>query len=129
MKKLLLLIVLLVGLKCFAQYVSPKTDSVKIDSVSASFYAGKFQGRKAANGSTFSQNKLTCASNKYPLNTKIVVYNPKTNKSVTVTVTDRMHPRYKEHIDLSQKAYKQIAELKTGRQRVFVSPVDTSNRL
>ena len=43
----------------------------------ASFYADKFSGRKTANGEIFSQNKLTCAHNTYPLGSKIRVTNLK----------------------------------------------------
>ena len=41
----------------------------------ASFYHDKYDGRKAADGSTFRQTALTCASNVYKLGTKLKVSN------------------------------------------------------
>ena len=80
----------------------------------ASFYADKYHGRKSADGTVFSQNKLTCASNKHKLGDSLRVTNSKNGKSVDVKVTDRLHPKYGHRIDLSKRAFKQIAELKSG---------------
>lgn len=81
---------------------------------SASYYSDYYQNRRAADGSMFNQNKLTCASNKHKLGDSLRVTNTKNGKSVDVKVTDRLHPKYGHRIDLSKRAFKQIAELKSG---------------
>jgi rare lipoprotein A len=63
-----------------------------------------------ANGQRYNLNKLTAASNKYPLGAKIRVKNPKTGKSVVVIVTDRC----KCYLDLSHAAFKQIGNTRKG---------------
>lgn len=79
-----------------------------------SHYHDKYHGRRSADGSIFSQDKLTCASNKHKLGDSLRVTNPKNGKSVDVKVTDRLSPKYGNRIDLSKKAFKQIAELRQG---------------
>ena len=75
----------------------------------ASYYANKFNGRRTASGSIFSNNKLTCAHRKLPFGTKLKVTSVKTGKFVFVTVTDRGPFTHGRHIDLSKKAFMQIA--------------------
>lgn len=80
----------------------------------ASYYATNFNGKITASGKIFDNNKLTCAHKYLPFGTKLKVTNIKNNKSVIVTVIDR-GPFIKERaIDLSQKAFKSIASLKSG---------------
>lgn len=87
----------------------------------ASYYHDKYDGRKAANGSTFRQSELTCASNLYKLGTKLRVTNKESGKSVIVTVTDRMGAS--RIVDLSKRAFSQIASLKRGLLRVLVEEI------
>ena len=79
----------------------------------ASYYHSKFEGRKAANGSIFSNQEFTCATGKeYPFSTELKVTNTKNNKSVNVIVTDRgsFSRKYpKRKVDLSQKAFRAIS--------------------
>ena len=86
----------------------------------ASWYHDKFHGRKTANGDTFSQNKLTCASNKYPLGTWLRVTNLRNGKSVLVKVNDRMSPRVHRTVDLSRLAAQKIGIEKSGIGKVTV---------
>ena len=76
----------------------------------ASFYHFKFEGRKTANGEIFSNNNLTAAYNHVPLGTILKVINIKNNKNVIVRVNDRCG--VDSRIDLSQKAFSSIADLK-----------------
>lgn len=87
---------------------------------SASFYADKYHGRTAADGSKFSQTKMTAASNQHPLGTKIRVTNTVNNKSVDVKVTDRLHKKYSHRVDLSKSAFMAIAPLSQGIAKVRV---------
>ena len=58
-------------------------------------------------------NKMTAASNHFPIGTKLKVTNVKNGKSVIVRVNDK-GSMGKYIIDLSKGAFKRIAELKTG---------------
>jgi len=89
-------------------------------SAKASYYADKFNGKKTASGEKFSNNKLTAAHRKLPFGTKIKVTNLSNNKSVVVTVNDRGPFSGGFDIDLSKKAYQQIAD-KKSRDHMKVS--------
>ncbi|MBS1615365.1 MAG: septal ring lytic transglycosylase RlpA family protein [Bacteroidetes bacterium] len=70
----------------------------------ASYYHPKFEGRKTANGETFSNSKFTCASNKIPLNTYVKVTNLHNGKVVYVKVNDRMAANNNRLLDMTQTA-------------------------
>lgn len=89
----------------------------------ASFYNDKYEGRKMANAQTFRQSNLTGASNVYKLGTKVKVTNQKSGKTVIVTITDRLHPKFGHRIDLSKSAFNAIASLKSGVARVTVEKI------
>ena len=88
----------------------------------ASFYHSKFEGRKTANGDIFSNNNLTAAYNHVPLGTTLKVTNIKNNKFVIVKVNDRC--RINSRIDLSQKAFSSIADLKSGIIKVNIITIN-----
>jgi rare lipoprotein A len=87
---------------------------------SASYYNNSFQGRRTASGEIFSQQKLTCASNLFPLGTWLRITNLKNGKSVIVKVNDRMHPRMKRVVDLSKLAAENIGMVSAGIAQVEV---------
>jgi rare lipoprotein A len=70
----------------------------------ASWYGPGFQGRLMANGKRFNQYAMTAAHKTLPFGTVVKVINPKTKKSVKVTVTDRGPYVGGRIIDLSKKA-------------------------
>jgi len=78
----------------------------------ASYYADKFNGKKTASGETFSNNKLTAAHRKLPFGTKLKVTNLANKKSVVVVVNDRGPFGGGRDIDLSRKAFMEIADNK-----------------
>ena len=84
----------------------------------ASFYHSKFEGRKTANGETFSNSNLTAAYNHVPLGSILEVINIKNNKSVIVVVNDRCG--INSRIDLTKKAFASIADLKSGIIKVKI---------
>ena len=86
----------------------------------ASFYSNSFQGRKTASGEIFSQQKLTCASNVFPLGTWLRITNLKNGTTVIVKVNDRMHPRMKRVVDLSKLAAENIGMVNAGVAQVEV---------
>ncbi|HAK44514.1 MAG TPA: septal ring lytic transglycosylase RlpA family lipoprotein [Spirochaeta sp.] len=70
----------------------------------ASWYGGKFQGRKTANGEVFDTNKMTAAHKTLPFDTVVKVTNLKNNKSVLVRINDRGPFVEGRVIDLSRAA-------------------------
>ena len=56
-------------------------------------------------GTRVHRNYPTAAMNGVPLFSKIKVTNPKNGKSCVVTITDRMHRRVVNNIDLSRMAF------------------------
>ena len=75
----------------------------------ASYYADKFTGKKTASGSRFDNDKYTAAHKKLPFGTKVRVTNEKNGKSVVVEVTDRGPFVKSREIDLSKRAFMEIA--------------------
>ena len=86
----------------------------------ASFYAKKFNGRKTANGNTFSSLKYTAACNVLPLGTWVKVTNLKNDLSVIVYINDRLHHKNKRLIDLSKTAAQQLGFISRGITKVKV---------
>ncbi len=80
----------------------------------ASFYGGKFNGRKTSSGDVFSSNLLTAAHRTLPFGTKIRVTNLRNSKSVDVVVNDRGPYTKNFTLDLSESAFATIAPLSNG---------------
>ena len=59
------------------------------ETVTASFYSTKFNGRRTASGQRFDSNALTAAHLTLPLGTRVKLTNPNTKRSVIVRVNDR----------------------------------------
>jgi len=78
----------------------------------ACYYADKFNGKKTANGETFSNSKYTAAHKKLPFGTRVKVTNKINGKSVIVTVNDRGPFSAGKDIDLSKKAFMEITDNK-----------------
>jgi rare lipoprotein A len=96
------------------------SDKTNLKKGAASYYHNSFQGKKTASGEIFSQQKLTCASNIYPLGTWLRITNAKNGKTVVVKVNDRMHPRMRRVVDLSKMAAEEIGMIKSGIAQVEV---------
>jgi rare lipoprotein A len=87
----------------------------------ATYYGDEFEGRQSADGSTFSQNELTCAAKGFPFGTMLEVRSISTGKKVLVKVTDRPG---KNVVDLSKTAFGEIEDLSKGKVRVKVKVVN-----
>ena len=74
----------------------------------ASWYGGKFHGRKTANGETYNMNALTAAHKTLPFGTKVRVTNTRNGDSVVVRINDRGPFIAGRVIDLSRAAAGQI---------------------
>ena len=78
-----------------------------------------------ASGTVFADNDMTCATRLYPLGSLVCVTNIENNKKVYVEVTDRIGKRFANtRIDLSKKAFSNIAGLEQGIIRVRVEKID-----
>lgn len=86
----------------------------------ASWYGPGFHGRRTANGEVFNQNELTAAHKTLPFNTKVLVTNPKNNKSIVVRINDRGPFIGKRIIDLSEEAARKLDSKKDGLAYVKV---------
>ncbi len=102
----------------FAQSIHTEWNGV------ASYYHGKFNGRKTASGDVFRSDQLSAASNRIPMGTRVEVTNIRTHQSVQVIVNDRMSAHNKRLIDLSEAAAKQIGLYSQGLTRVHVIAVE-----
>jgi len=77
-------------------------------STNASWYGGKFHGRRTASGARFDQNQLTAASPNLPFGTRVLVKNPKNGRTCTVVINDRGPFANGRGIDLSRAAARQL---------------------
>lgn len=89
----------------------------------ASYYADRFTGRKTASGRIFNNQKYTAAHRKLPFGTKVRVTNEKNGKSVVVEITDRGPFTKGKDIDLTKKAFMEIAGSKYGGHLVVTIDV------
>jgi rare lipoprotein A len=94
-------------------FLAIKTEHYK-KNVLASYYANKFNGRKTASGKRFDNNKYTAAHKKLPFGTKVKVTNPVNGKFVVVEITDRGPFVRSREIDLSRRAFMEIANNKSS---------------
>lgn len=85
-----------------------------IFSGAASWYGGRFHGRRAADGSRFDQNGLTAAHRSLPFGTKLLVTNRRTGNSCVVQVNDRGPFVADRVIDLSRGAAEQLNMISSG---------------
>jgi rare lipoprotein A len=90
----------------------------------ASWYGGKFHGRKTASGEVFDTNKMTAAHKNLPFGTIVTVVNTKTGKRTQVRINDRGPYAKGRVIDLSYAAAKELGLLKsgTGHVRLIADP-------
>lgn len=103
--------------------VLPQLDSIDIldlklklhkKGAHASYYHNKFNGRRTASGKKFDNNGYTAAHKKLPFGTKVKVTNEANGKFVIVEITDRGPFSKAREIDLSRKAFMDIASNKNS---------------
>jgi rare lipoprotein A len=101
-----------------------QTDSLFIQKGIASYYGGKFHGRKSASGEIYHKDSLTAAHKILPFGTVVKVTNLKRNTSVIVRVTDRLPMSSKRQIDLSLAAASELGMLRDGLGTVRIEAID-----
>ncbi len=87
----------------------------------ASWYGGKFHGRRTASGEIFNQNALTAAHRYLPFGTRVKVTNVNNGRSVIVKINDRGPFVKGRVIELSAAAARSIGLINVG-----VAPVQIS---
>ena len=80
----------------------------------ASYYGGKFHGRRTASGERYDQNALTAAHKTLPFGTIVLVTAEWNQKSVEVRITDRGPYKKGRVIDLSTAAAAELEMLGKG---------------
>ena len=86
----------------------------------ASYYGGKFHGRKTASGERFDKEALTAAHKTLPLGTQVRVTNLRNGESVDVKINDRGPYVRGRIIDLSKGAARELGMLGAGTAKVKV---------
>lgn len=86
----------------------------------ASFYSGKFYGRKTASKEKLIKSKLTAAHKTYPFNTLVEVTNLANKKSIIVRINDRGPYKRGRIIDLTDAGASKLRLKKIGLARVKV---------
>jgi len=90
----------------------------------ASYYADRFNGKRTANGSRFSNSSYTAAHKKLPFGTRIKVTNEANGKFVIVKVTDRGPFVKTRELDLSKRAFMEITKNKgSGAMKVTIETI------
>jgi len=92
----------------------------------ASYYGGRFHGRKTASGERFNQNAMTAAHKTLPLGTKVRVTNLRNGETVEVKINDRGPYVKGRIIDLSKGAARKLDMLVSGTAKVRIEVVSKS---
>jgi rare lipoprotein A len=90
----------------------------------ASWYGGKFQGRRTASGEIFDTRQLTAAHRTLPFGTRVRVTHLETKRSVVVRINDRGPFVEGRIVDLSQAAATAIGMGGAGVARVSLEVVE-----
>lgn len=93
---------------------SAEIKPIKVLHGKASYYYGKWIGRKTASGEIYRANDVTAAHKTLPFNTKVRVTNLRNNKSVIVRINNRGPYIKGRIIDLSLAAARKIEMTKAG---------------
>ena len=93
-----------------------------VDSGTASYYGKAHHGRRTASGERFDMEAMTAAHPWLPFGTKVRVTIAGTDRSVVVTITDRL-PSHKRIIDLSQGAARELGIIQQGLAQVVLTKV------
>jgi rare lipoprotein A len=87
----------------------------------ASYYGGRHNGRRTSSGAIFDEHEMTAAHPTLPFGTKVLVQLAGTDRSVVVTITDRLYNRHRI-IDLSEGAAERLGMIRQGTAMVMLTP-------
>ncbi|MDK3156471.1 septal ring lytic transglycosylase RlpA family protein [Kamptonema cortianum] len=110
------LVILFVSLPmgCSSTRSTPAWSGEGIQKGQASWYGGKFHGRKTASGEMYDMNRMTAAHRTLPFGTVVRVTNLKNGKTTTVRINDRGPFVKGRIIDLSRAAAVEIDMTQDG---------------
>lgn len=86
----------------------------------ASWYGGKFNGRRTANGEVYNMNKLTAAHPTLPFDTWVEVTNLQNGRTIALRINDRGPFIKGRVIDVSRRAAKRLGFINDGITRVGI---------
>ncbi len=92
------------------------------ESGEASWYGGKFIGRRTSSGERFNGTAMTAAHSTLPLGSQVRVTMQDTGDSIVVRITDRLPPHGVRVIDLSRGAAARLGIVSRGTAWVSLSP-------
>jgi rare lipoprotein A len=84
----------------------------------ASWYGGKFHGRRTSSGEIYNKYSMTAAHKTLPMNTMLLVKNLENGKKIVVRINDRGPFVRGRIVDLSYKSAKELGIVKEGIARV-----------
>jgi rare lipoprotein A len=119
----LLCLISLAALGCGRKEAPPPKKKVAVrrghvETGEASYYAGKFHGRRTASGEVYSRRRLTAAHRTLPFGTLLRVTNLANGRKVVVRVNDRGPWKRGRIIDLSRAAAEELRMIRAGVARV-----------
>lgn len=94
----------------------------------ASYYGGRWDGRKTASGEIFDEESMTAAHKTLPLGTILEVTNPQNGKTIKVTVNNRGPYIRGRDLDLSYGAAKRLDFVRSGVTPLKVRQVGHDSR-
>jgi rare lipoprotein A len=86
----------------------------------ASWYGGKFHGRRTASGERYDMYAMTACHPTLPFGTVVRVVNRENNRAVVVRITDRGYLYSGRILDLSYGAARKLAMIKPGLAQVDI---------
>lgn len=101
-------------------YPIPNSDGFRQKGI-ASWYGGKFHGRRTSNGEVYNMYKMTAAHKTLPMNTMLLVHNIDNGRKTVVRVNDRGPFVRGRVIDLSYRAAKTLGVVRHGTARVHLT--------
>ncbi|HQU62577.1 MAG TPA: septal ring lytic transglycosylase RlpA family protein [Nitrosomonas sp.] len=87
-------------------------------------YSDFYHGKRTASSEIFDQNKLTAAHHKIKFGSRVKVTNLENNRSVVVTINDRMAESSRNIIDVSKSAAARLRFVEQGRTSVRLEILD-----
>ncbi len=117
-------LLLFLCLACFvarAQQIPTKVADTVVQTIFATYYAKKFEGRKTTSGERYRAKKFTAAHRTLPFGTLVKVKNLRTGKTVAVRVNDRGPFSKKFSLDISTAAAKALGIYKLGYAKVEIA--------
>lgn len=95
----------------------------------ASWYGGKFHGRRTASGQRYDMNAMTAAHRTLPFGSKVRVTNLRNDRAVILTINDRGPFVRGRIIDVSRRAAERLGFRGQGTTRVRVQVVNDAPTL